>query len=120
MDYEYYTFEVTNNSQNLVAIGNVQDLEASYLIDQNDLRYTSNLNETAQPELCVSQGQTKKIKIKYFNQYSSSREIKSLVLARIILNYEVFEGNNSSMKLGKTKYLWKKGKVLISTDRWPM
>ena len=91
MDYEIYTFEVTNNSVRTIALGNIQDLEASYLTDSNGLKYRAYMSELSQAQITCPLEDTKTIKIKYNNQYSSSRKITNLVFPRAILDYEVYE-----------------------------
>lgn len=91
MDYEIYTFEVTNNSDLSIILGDTQNLDASYLVDKNDLQYNAYVHELAQPQLMITSKQTKKIKIKYFNQYSSTRQIKKLVFPKVILDYDAYQ-----------------------------
>ena len=65
-----------------MALGNVQDTEATYLLDKNNNKFTAYMHEIAEPELIVQAGETKNIKIKYFNEYSSTRQITNLVIPR--------------------------------------
>ena len=88
MDYEIYTLEVKNNTENQIALGRVQDSDFSYLIDQNELQYRAYTNELSQPQITFTAKQTKNVQIKYFNQYSSSRRITALVFQKIVLNYD--------------------------------
>ena len=87
MDYEYYTIEVTNNEKNTIALADVEDLEAIYLIDKNELKYKAQLNEIMQQDIEVKPNETKTIRMKFLNRYSSTREIKGMVFDRILLNY---------------------------------
>lgn len=88
MNYEIYTFEITNNSDNTIALGDIQNMDASYLEDENGLKYNAYVTELAQPEIVFTPHSTKTVRIKYFNQYSSTRIIKSLVFPNVILDYE--------------------------------
>ena len=89
MDYEIYTFDVKNDSENKVYLGNVQDYEnVSYLIDKNEVKYNACVYEIPQTLLEVYGKQTKTIQIKYLNEYSSNRKIDKLVFPKIYLTYE--------------------------------
>ena len=88
MDYEYYTFEIKNNTDKLIALGEKQDRKFTYLTDQNGLEHDAYLTEIDQTDLLISPKDTKTIKIKYFNTYSSTRTIKSLTIQSVILNYD--------------------------------
>lgn len=91
MDYEIYTFEIKNNSQKIIALLDIQNLDSTYLLDDNNLKYRAYLHELSQAQVIVNTGETKKIKIKYYNEYSSSRSIKSLIFDQVILNYNEAE-----------------------------
>ena len=92
MDYETYTFEVKNNTENSIILGNIQDDEnVSYLIDKNNLKFNAYVYELAQPQLEVFGNQNKQVTIKYFNEHGSTKVIKSLVFPRIYLNYEEYK-----------------------------
>ena len=86
MDYEYYTFEIKNNSDKAIALGDIDDLEATYLSDKNNLKYNAYMNEMTQNKLVVEPQQSTTLKIKYFNQYSSTREIKKLTFLFLKFN----------------------------------
>ena len=95
MDYEIYTFDVKNNSENTSILGRVNDVEnVSYLIDKNELKYNAYVHEIPQTLLEILGKQEKIIQIKYFTEYSSSRKIKRLVFPKIYLYNEI---NNASI-----------------------
>lgn len=98
MDYEYYTIEALNNTENTIALGDQQNLEATYLLDKNEMKYNGVMTELSQAQLIVPSKSMKKIKIKYFNRYSSTRKITNLIFPKIIYNYnrykEVEDYNN--------------------------
>ena len=91
-EYEIYTFEVTNNTENNIAIGDKDNDNSTYLKDGNDIKYTAYMNEIAQEDLVVYAKQSRTIKIKYFNEYNSTRRIKELSFSSIILDYNAFSG----------------------------
>lgn len=92
MDYEIYTFEVKNNTEKAIILGNIQnDEKVSYLIDKNNYKFNAYVHELAQPQLEVFGKQTKNVSIKYFNEYGSTKVIKSIVFPEIYLNYEEYK-----------------------------
>ena len=88
MDYEYYTFEIKNNNDKAILLGDTNNLKATYLIDENELIYTAPMNELTLDQLIVGAEQTKTIKIKYLNQYSSTRNIKKLTFSIVVLGFD--------------------------------
>ena len=101
IDYETYTFEITNNSNNNILINDLNNDKTMYLQDSNDIKYYAYTHAIAKSELEFQSKETKKINIKYYNKYSSRREIKSIVFSNIILNYveykNVSQYNNYGM-----------------------
>ena len=90
MDYEIYSFEVTNNSDIMILLNNNNNADAMYLRDENKIQYPAYTHEISEAELKIASGETKRIRIKYYNKYSSSRKIKSIVFSKIILNYYAY------------------------------
>ena len=87
MDYEYYTFEVKNNNDKAASLGKAENLNATYLTDENGLMYKGRMNEIAQSNLIIRAKETKTIRINYFNEFSSTRKIKSLTFSEIVTDY---------------------------------
>ena len=90
MDYETYTFEITNNSNNIILINDSNNTESMYLQDTNELKYTAYTHELSETELKLALKETKKVTIKYYNKYSSSKRIKNIVFDKVILNYSAY------------------------------
>lgn len=90
MDYEIYTFEVTNNSDSPILLNTRNNVDCMYLEDVNDLKYTAYTHELTEAELKLALKETKKIKIKYYNKYSSSRKINKIVFSKVILKYNAY------------------------------
>ena len=61
------------------------------MIDKNNLKFNAYVHELSQPQLEVYGRQTKNVTIKYFNEYGSTKVIKSLVFPKIYLNYEDYK-----------------------------
>ncbi len=91
MDYETYTFEIKNNAEYTILLGDIQDEEnVSYLIDKNNLKYNAYVHELAESQMEILGKQVKNITIKYFSEYVSTKKIESLVFPKICLNYELY------------------------------
>lgn len=92
MDYETYLFEITNNSDITILLNdnNNNSTDTMYLLDDNKLKYPAYTHELSEAELKLASKETRKVKIKYYNKYSSSRKIKSVVFSEIILNYYAY------------------------------
>lgn len=90
MDFEKYVFEITNKTSNTILLNDADYLDQMYLQDKNGLKYNAYTNEITEAELTLRPGETRKVAIKYHNKYSSTREIRSIVFSRIILNYTAY------------------------------
>lgn len=85
MDYEIYEFEITNSSRNTVMLNDIENMNTIYLKDENNLKYYAYMNELSEAQLRVLPGETKKVSIKYYSKYSSTKEITSIVFSEINL-----------------------------------
>lgn len=90
MDYETYTFEITNNSGGSILINDKNNENTMYLQDTNEIKYKAYLHELSEAELRVSLKETKKVSIKYYNKYSSSKKINNIIFEKVILNYNAY------------------------------
>lgn len=92
MNFEKYTFEFTNSSGNEILLGKIEeDDNISYLVDSNNLKYSSAINELTENQLTISGLQTKTLQIKYFNPYVTTKRIEGLVFSKIYLNYNAYK-----------------------------
>lgn len=92
MDYEKYTFEINNNSNNQILIASIYDDEnVSYLVDKNNLKYHAAATELTNTQLTFLGNQSKTIQIKYYNPYVSTKDIRRLVFPKIYLNYQAYK-----------------------------
>ena len=94
MDYEVYTFEVSNNTEHTIALGDLNEEKSMYLVDSNNLQYTAYNHELSDAEISVSSAQTKTVKIKYYSRYTSNKNLKYVVFPNIILDYDSFKINS--------------------------
>lgn len=93
MDYEIYTIQVKNNSNNTILVDEGNDSKSVYLLDENDMKYYFYNNEIISSNLIVPSGYTRTLKIKFSNSYSSNRNIKCLVFSKFIFNYDDYKND---------------------------
>ena len=91
MDYETYTYSVTNNTNKTILLDDKEDTANMYLEDENGNTYTAYIHELSDAELMITPGETKEITIKYYNKYGTTKNIKNIVFNKIILNYNTNE-----------------------------
>lgn len=100
MNFETYVFEITNNSDNTILLNDIKsediaNQKSMYLEDRNNIKYTAYIHELSEPEMKILPGETRRISIKYYNKYSSSKDIEKIVFSRIILNYDIYQNINN-------------------------
>lgn len=98
MDYTIAHISVKNNTNTTICVDTKEDTQKTYLYDENSVRYTALLNETANEQLTVKRGMTNTLDIKFNKIYNSEREPKGIVFSEIVLNYEEYIGKNNSKK----------------------
>lgn len=89
MDYETYDIKVENNSDKDILLDTKQNVKSMYVIDSKKAKYSSYNNEITIADLTVRSGQTKNLKIKYYNSYNISKEIEKLVFSDVVMDYDI-------------------------------
>lgn len=89
-DYENYTIEVTNNTENTIYLDDGEDTSTIYVQDTNGVKHEAASSEIIFSTLVIPKGQTQRYTIKFTNSYVSNREISQMVFDKIILNYEEY------------------------------
>ena len=89
-EYEIYTFEVTNNSKQTIALGDTLKVNFSQLIDENDIEYGAYVQELSQQDAVFYAHQTKRISVKYYSGYSTVKNIEKIKFPNIILDYDTY------------------------------
>ena len=89
-DYENYTIEVTNNTENTIYLDDGEDTSTIYVQDTNGVKHEAASSEIIFSTLVIPKEQTQKYTIKFTNSYVSNREISQMVFDKIILNYEEY------------------------------
>lgn len=90
MDYQTYTFEITNNTDKTILLNDPTIDDSMYIEDNNETKYQAYTHEISQAELKVLPQEKKVLSIKYYSRYNSSKTIKKVVFSRIILDYEAY------------------------------
>lgn len=86
MDYENYTFEIQNNSENSILLDNQQNIETIYIEDEVENKYEAYMHELTSSMLTIPAGAIRNINIKYYNKYSTNKIIQKVVFSKVILN----------------------------------
>ena len=87
MDYEEYTVQVKNGSENSILLDSMQSTKTIYLEDEKSVKYYCYTNEIISEFLKVNKGASTQLKLRFMRSYSSSQKNVSLVFSDIIMNY---------------------------------
>lgn len=87
MDFQTYTFNIKNSSENEILLDARTDISSMYLEDENGMKYTSYTHELSESQLRVLPNTEKSVTIKYYNKFTTGREMKKVVFSRLVLNY---------------------------------
>lgn len=90
MDYEVYTIEVQNNSNNAILLDTKETFRNTYLLGENETEYSSYIDEVLEEDLIIKVGETKTIDIKFNKMYNPSIKIQSIVFSDIIQDYDSY------------------------------
>lgn len=86
MDYQEYTYKIRNNSSYNILLDSKTNSSSIYIEDENNIVYPAMSHEISENELKLLSNETKTIKIKYYNKFSSEKKIKYAVFSNIIIN----------------------------------
>ena len=95
-DYENYTIEVTNNTDNTIYLDDGEDTSTIYIEDSNGVKHEAASSEIIYSTLTLMPGQTKRYTIKFTNTYITNREITSMTFDKVILNYDEYLTNTEN------------------------
>lgn len=90
MDYEIYSLNIENNSANTIKLDSSDDTKSVYLLDKNNQKTYFFNNEIIENKLIVQSKFKTNLKIKFANNYSSTRTMKNIVFSKFILNYDEY------------------------------
>ena len=87
MDYEIYSFEVTNKYDGELILADKNVLSPIYIEDDNKIQYAAYMHELSNSQLTFMLGETKSISIKFYSRYTSSKRIDKIYFSNIIVDY---------------------------------
>lgn len=95
-EYEEYTIEVTNNTNNIIMLDSMQNPAYTLRISSDgDKNYAVRLNSINYSKLLVNPGETRKIKMEFSKKYGNSSVSKQIVFSKVVKNYNEFINNKS-------------------------
>lgn len=99
MDYEIYTFDIKNKSENTIRLDSGRDTDNIYLADTEGTKYNALLHENSEEDLMIEPNETKRITIKFSNGYQQRIVIDKIGFRDIVLNYEQYKsGEEANIK----------------------
>ena len=90
MEYEIYTIEINNNTDNDIILDSRETTRATYLLDTSNVRYSSYIHELLEDDLLIKSHQSKTIKIKFNKMYNPDVNISSMEFIDIRTGKDVF------------------------------
>ena len=100
MDFITYTFDVKNNSYRTILLDDLINIDTMYIQDSKGVKYSAYTHEITQEKLNLGISQEKKIDIKYYSRYSSSKDITKIVFSKVINDYEKYGSLKDKNKYG--------------------
>ena len=85
-NYEEYTLEVKNLTNNEIKLDSLESTKKIYLTNSKDLKYYCLLNENTDNDITILPNSTKKIKLKFNIEYNNNNIINRMIISDIILN----------------------------------
>lgn len=95
-EYEEYTIEVTNNTNNIIMLDSMQNPAYTLrILSDGDKNYAVRLNSINYSKFLVNPGETKKIRMEFSKKYGNSSASKQIVFSKVVKNYNEFINNKS-------------------------
>lgn len=92
MNYEYYTINITNNTENDILIDSLQTAGRSLrIVSNNDYKYSAVVSKYI--DMLVEANNKKTIKIKFQKKYTSNENSKYIQFSQIVMDYFEFMKN---------------------------
>ena len=99
MDYEIYKIQVINNTKNTILINSKENSKTIYLLDNNNVKYYSNIGEISTERLKIKSNFANIFDLKFNKMYNSEREIKQIQFLDIITNYDEYIEKNQKQTI---------------------
>ena len=94
MNYEIYSFEITNKTDTTILLDSREDTNTTYLTDDLGNQYSSLLYENNEEELTLAPGETKRISIRFNDTYREGLVITQITFGDIILDKDAYENGD--------------------------
>ena len=94
--YEVYSITVTNNSDKTILLSNGENGEDICLVDNNNVEYSSMLNEIPLINLEILPNSKKTISIRFYKIYNVYRNIENITFKNIILDKDDYSSNKDN------------------------
>ena len=102
MNYETYNITIKNNTEKTVLLNDGKTTKNIYLLDNNDIKYTSLVNELATSILMINPKYTKTFNLKFNKTYNTNIKITNMKIDDIYLDKEKYDLNPNDVNLEKT------------------
>lgn len=94
MDYEIYSFDIKNKTENDILLDTTLEDDTVYVVDENGFKYNAFMFECLEEDLVIKAGEQKNIKIKFSNNYNEGIKMKDIVFAKIVEYYDNYKVND--------------------------
>lgn len=94
-NYETYNITVKNQTDKTILLSTRQNSKDICLVDNNNIEYTSFLNEIPETSVTLKSGYEKSINIRFNKIYDLDRKIEKVKFNNIILDYEKYLQNSN-------------------------
>ncbi len=92
-DYAVYNVNVKNDSDKIVLLDSQKSTSSIYAINENDVEFRAYNEDLYLNDLLVNPHTEKNLQITFSTRYSSTIQIKSIVLSDIVLDYESYRAD---------------------------
>ncbi len=100
MDSITYTVYIKNNSYRTIMMDPLTNVDTMYIEDSNGVQYSAYTHEIAKENLNLGVSQAKKVDIKYYSKYSSTKDITKMVFSNVISDFERYDSLRDKSKYG--------------------
>lgn len=101
--YEAYNITVKNQTDKTILLSTRQNSQDICLVDNNNVKYTSFLNEIPENSLTLKSGYEKSVNIRFNKIYDLYRIIEKVKFSNIILDYEKYLQNSNDDNMEKAE-----------------
>lgn len=87
MDYTIFNLEIENNTDVKVLMDDLENIKSIYIQDDNKAKYNLYTHEIEKKDLLILPKQSKKISLKFYSKYISTKIINKMVFSGVIVDY---------------------------------